>query len=310
MDFEDPELQHLLQRVQFGVVSRSQLRDLGASKDDIARMLRRRELTRVHRGVFVNHTGRLTRHQLEQAAVLACAPAALGYESALGMPTPDGRIRLVIPDGRTVQPPRGVRIQRSRHFDARVDEMQSPPAIRFTEAAIDAALERDPADAFTLLAEAVHSRRSTPAKLKSALAGRSRVGNRRLVDELIDDLQAGTCSVLERGYLRLVERPHGLPKMNRQVKDVLDGRTIYRDGEYAAYGVAIELDGLAFHNGPHARARDSARDLETLADSGTITIRVTHPQVFHQHCRTGLLVGTILQQRGWAGTPTRCPMCL
>ena len=310
MKFDDPELHHLLTRVQGGVVSWAQLRDLGAEKHDVDRMLRRRELTRIHRGVFIDHTGRPSRRQLEVAAVLACAPAALGFESALGLPTPDGRIRLVVPYGRTVRPPPGVRIQRSRHFEARVDPMQVPPAIRFTEAAIDAALGRDPADAFTLLAEVIHTRRTTPGQLRNALAARVRVPGRLLLTELLDDLDAGTCSVLERGYLRLVERPHRLPRMNRQVRDVLNGRVIYRDGEFAEYGVVIELDGLAFHNGPRARARDSVRDLETLADTDAISIRISHPQVFQQHCRTAHLIGTILRKRGWPGMPARCPSCL
>lgn len=126
---------------------------------------------------------------------------------------------------------------------------------------------------------------------------------------MLGDLRDGTCSFLERGYLQLVERPHGLPRMNRQAKDVLAGRTIYRDGEYAAYKLAVELDGIAYHRGSRARAADSVRDLETLATRDEVTVRLTPHQVFREGCRSGHLIGRILQGRGWAGRAIRCPAC-
>ena len=309
MRFDDTELQHLLTWVQDGVVSRRQILEFGGSDGDIKRMLRRRELTRVFPGVFVNHTGRLSRSQYEHAAVLWCWPAALGFESALGQRPLDGRVRVVIPSGRQVKSPRGIRVQAISDFDGRVDDIASPPRVRFAEAAIDAAAERDEAGALTLLSEALWTRRTTVAELRRVLGARARVPRRGMLTDLLRDLEEGTCSVLERGYLHLVERPHGLPKMNRQVRDVLDGRTLYRDGEYAAYGLVIELDGLAHHSGAEARARDSVRDLETLAERGELTVRLTHRQVFREHCRSAALVGKILQRQGWPGRPKRCPLC-
>jgi len=309
MRADDTDLHHLLVRVQDGVVSRRQILDLGGTEPDIARMLRRRDLTRVTPGVFVNHTGPLTHAQREFAAVLACAPAALGFESALRLPTPDGQIRIVIPNGRRLQSLPGVRIQGIRHFHDRVDPMTTPPRIRVPDAAIDTAAERGTAGAFALLAEVLHSRRTTTSALRGALAARARIARRRVLVGLIDDLEAGTCSVLERGYLHLVERRHGLPVMTRQGADRISGRRIYRDGEYDAYGVVIELDGLAYHDGAAARARDSTRDLETAASGDRITVRLTHRQVFDDGCRTALLIGQILGRRGWQGTITRCPLC-
>lgn len=309
MRFEDTELQHLLVRVQDGVVARRQLIELGASGADILRMLRRRELTRVVPGVLVNHTGPLTHPQREWVAVLSCAPAALGFESALGLPTPDGRIRVVTGPARRLRPLPGVRIQPVRAFVERIDPMSCPPRIRFPDAAIDTAAERGTSGAFTLLAEVLHSRRTTPAGLRDALAARARVPRRSVLEGLIDDLAAGTCSVLERGYLHLVERPHGLPPMKRQSADLIAGRRIYRDGDYSAYGVVVELDGLAFHDGPRVRALDSMRDLETVAASERTTLRITYRQVFDEGCHTAALIGRILRRRGWRGTPKRCPHC-
>ena len=55
--FDTEELEHLLTRVQDGVVSRRQLRELGARDHDIVRLVRRRDLVAVHPGVYVAHTG-------------------------------------------------------------------------------------------------------------------------------------------------------------------------------------------------------------------------------------------------------------
>ena len=70
------ELGRILHR-QEHVLSRAQVVALGGTDNDIARMLRRREWAQVHPGVYVDHTGPLTRDQHEWAAVLYCAPAAL-----------------------------------------------------------------------------------------------------------------------------------------------------------------------------------------------------------------------------------------
>ena len=309
MRIDDGHLQHLLRWVQDGVVSRRQSLELGGTEADIRRMLRRRDLTPIQRGVMVNHTGTPTATQHHQAAVLAAWPAALGFESALGMPTPDGRIRLVVPTGGNVAPIPGARIQSIVDFDERVDQVKSPPRVRFANAAVDVAAERDEAEAFTVLTDALWTRRTTIDELLGVVASRTRLRNRTSLEQMLADLRDGTCSFLERGYLHLVERPHGLPRMDRQAKDVLAGRTIYRDGEYATYKLVIELDGIAYHRGSRARASDSIRDLETLAARDEVTIRLTPRQVFREGCRSGHLIGRILRRRGWPGRTTRCPAC-
>ena len=309
MRIDDEELQHLLRWVQDGVVSRRQILELGGTATDIRRMLHRRDLMSIQRGVMVNHTGAPTRSQQQHAAVLAAWPAALGFESALGRPTPDGRVRVVVPTGRNVAPIPGVRIQSIVAFDERVDQIQSPPCVRFAHAAIDVASERDEADAFTVLSDALWTRRTNVDELLGVVAARGRVRNRVLIEQMLRDLRDGTCSVLERGYLQHVERPHGLPRMDRQAKDILGGRTVYRDGEYAAYKLAIELDGVAYHRGARARAADSIRDLETLAARDEATIRLTHHQVFRESCRSAHLIGQILRRRGWPGHAIRCSTC-
>jgi len=83
--------------VQDGVVGRRQILAAGGTDGDITRLLRRRELTQVYRGVYVNHTGRLTWAQREWAGVLAYWPAALAHASALPDP-PTAVLPVSVPD--------------------------------------------------------------------------------------------------------------------------------------------------------------------------------------------------------------------
>ena len=63
------EISRLL-RDQGGVVARRQLLDLeGVDRVGVARMLRRRDLNEVHRGVYVDHTGPLDWPRRAWAAV-------------------------------------------------------------------------------------------------------------------------------------------------------------------------------------------------------------------------------------------------
>ncbi len=67
---------------QDGVASWSQLRAAGLQRHHLDRMLRRRELVRVHPRVYADHSGPLTWSQRAWAAVLHAEPAALCLDSA------------------------------------------------------------------------------------------------------------------------------------------------------------------------------------------------------------------------------------
>jgi len=99
---------------------------------------------------------------------------------------------------------------------------------------------------------------------------------RQWVAGVLRDIEEGTCSVLEHGYLARVERPHELPRGRRQVADVGKSGRIYRDVAYRM-PLVVELDG-----------------------------RLSWGQVFDRPCWTASQVGVLLQQRGWTGSPTSC----
>jgi hypothetical protein len=84
--FDRDGMERLRDDIQGGVISRRQLRELHAEDHDIRRLVRNRELTAIHPGVYVNHTGNPTWGQRACAAVLACWPAALTGRSALPKP--------------------------------------------------------------------------------------------------------------------------------------------------------------------------------------------------------------------------------
>ena len=298
-----------LLRWQAGVVSRRQLAEVGARPHDVRRLLRRRELNVVWPGTYVGHTGPLTEEQRAWAAVLHFAPAALCLESALPRPDPRKPIHVAVGLERNVRPVDGVRVHRVAHLDVRRHPTALPPRVRIEHAAIDVALAQpDVAAAFRVLAHVCQTRQTKPSLIAAALRGRPQVPRRQLLLELLDDLDTGACSVLEREYLRL-ERLHGLPTARRQRRDTLRGRPYYRDVPYEDYALDVELDGRAFHDTAGARDADLERDLDTVVDTGCLTVRLGYGQVFTHGCRTIAKVATLLKQRGWTDEPVRCPDC-
>lgn len=301
-----------LRRAQDGVVALRQLHELGAQQHDIERMVRRRELCRVHRGVYVDHTGPLTRRQREWVAVLAVWPAALADESVLPGQSP-GAICVAVGPGRTLQPPSGVRVRCIERLDERVRWQRSPPRIQLEHATLDVMSKRirsdDIAGAFTALAQVVRSRETTVERVLATLDERARISGRALIREMLTDVRDGICSVLERGYRDRVERPHGLPRPSRQHGSRATGARTHQDIRYARYDLVVELDGYVFHSSPQARDHDAARDLAELAATGAPTARVTYGLVFTHECQTAQWIAQILRHRGWPGDLQPCPHC-
>ena len=296
--------------VQEGVVSRRQLRQqLGAAAHDVRRLLRRRELTVVHPGVYVGHSGPLTWEQRAWAAVLYYWPAALARQSDLPRPVVDGPIHVAVAMTRTVKPIPGVVPHRATSFEERVNWVRRPPRIALEHAAIEvAAAQRDVTAMFRVLADTCQTRETTAARIAAALRERRGVPRKAMLLELLVDLEAGACSVLEREYLRL-ERLHGLPGADRQRPATVGERRAYLDVPYDDYGIDVELDGRAYHDSAERRDGDFERDLENAVHSDTLTVRLTYGQVFRRGCHTIGRIAQLLERRGWTGAFRRCPNC-
>jgi hypothetical protein len=187
---------------QSGVVCRRQLLALGAQPHDIARQVRRREMTRVHPGVYVEHNGPLSWTQRAWAAVLAVWPAALCDRSALGeMPgseaDPGFPIHVAVALERRVLARSGVRVHRRARFDQLVQWNLGPPRVRYEHAVLEvAASARSEFAAVAVLSEACRTRRTTPQRLAMALRERHRTACREWLSAVLTDIASGTASVL------------------------------------------------------------------------------------------------------------------
>lgn len=312
-DLDTAALASLL-REQDGVVGRSQLVALGASRNDLRRMLGRGELVPIHPRVYVDHSGRPTRRQREWAAVLACAPAALHGESALdahGMtrdrPSPtgrDGTIHLLVDRHRRIVPPPGVTIERVADREKWVQANRRPPRALFDYALLKAAGERGEADAVALLSDAVQQGLTTAPRLLGVIARLPRLRRRAMLGEVLADVQAGTRSVLEQRYLRDVERAHGLPEGERQLRHETSSGIVHQDIRYGPERTLVELDGAFGHRDTVDRWADLQRDLDAALEDH-VTLRPGWAQVM-EPCRLAEVVTTILRLRGWTGRPRPC----
>ncbi|MGD9958019.1 type IV toxin-antitoxin system AbiEi family antitoxin domain-containing protein [Nocardioides sp.] len=301
---------------QSGVISRRQAKARGLGDHDLRRLVRRKEWSPVHPGVYVTHTGGPSWQQRAWAAVLLCWPAALSHESALRVADGPGRrdedssqIHVVIERARHLVAVDGVRVHRAMGFADQVLWNLAPPRVRYDQALLDLAADAPTdLDALAVLADACGSRRTTAARLITAVAQRPRIARRRWLERVLDDIADGTCSVLEHGYLTRVERPHGLPRGHRQHADLVGGRRLYRDVEYVEHGLIVELDGRAHHDSARARDRDLDRDLDAALEERH-TLRIGYGQVFERGCVTATKVGAVLNRRGWPGRVTTCALC-
>ena len=305
-----PLLDRLLAE-QDGVVSREQALTAGVRVAEMRRLLSRRELVAVHRGVYVNHTGEPTWSQRAWAGVLATWPSALSHNSALRAAEGPGSTRrqdvieIAVDRDRHVARRAGVTLHRSAHLEERVQWHLGPPRVRYHDAVLDvAAAARTERDTLAELARGVQSRRTTAARMMGALDERLRTTRGQWMAEVLRDVAAGTCSVLEHAYLRDVERAHGLMPAHRQVRDRIGSHVIYRDVEYHV-GLVVELDGYLHHSSFLARELDMDRDLLS-AVAGKDSVRVGWGQVWDRPCWTASCVASLLIARGWDGQPRSC----
>ncbi len=297
-------------------MSRGQALSLGVDAVFVERMLRRREWVRVHDGVYVDHTGPLSQRQREWAALLRYPGSALSAQAALSAAGLEGdgrprRVDLAVQHGRRVARTPGIAVTQLRCFESAALLEASPPRLRVEHAALLVASAGTGEDAaVAAIADVVREGATTTDRLLDALSHHPKLPRRALLREVLADVAEGAQSPLERRYLRDVERAHGLPRGERQVREVarvVEGevlRWVVRDVRYRGQRVLMELDGRLGHTAALDRWDDLQRDLEA-AVKGDLTLRAGWQQVLDR-CRLASVVGRVLQARGWAGTPVPC----
>jgi hypothetical protein len=213
-------------------------------------------------------------------------------------------VHLLIDRDRRITPPPGVTVERVRDRATWVQDNRRPPRATFDYALLKAAGDRDEAGALALVSDAVHQGLTTPTRLLGVIARLPRLPRRAMLGEVLADVAAGSRSVLERRYLREVERAHGLPDGVRQERQATANGTVQRDVRYPGQRTLVELDGAFGHRDAVDRWTDLQRDLDAaLADH--LTLRPGWAQVL-EPCRLAAVVASVLLRRGWTGRPRVC----
>ncbi len=269
---------------------------------------------RLHFGVYAAFTGQPPRPAVLWAAVLRAGPRALlSHETAAELDglvdKPSRLIHVTVRSAQHRQPISGMVIHRSSRSIAFKQQRPLPPRTATEETLLDLADAAASFDAVvSLVARACQRRLTTPFLLGEALQLRARARWRGQLADALQDVADGVHSPLEYRYIRGVERPHGLPRPDRQAQAVQHGARIFRDISYRKYRVAVELDGAASHP-DEQRWQDKRRDNAAAAD-GIYTLRYGWADVTERPCETAREIATVLAQRGWSGSLRRCgPAC-
>ena len=303
-----------LLHTQDGVISRAQVLACGLDDNFIESRVRRRIWARVHRGVFVDHTGRPTWSQRLWAALLFYDDAAACDASAMALfglaaPARPELVHVAVDQSRRVTSLAGVRLHRVTDLSSHVHPIRRPPTLRIEPAVLrTASSQRDEASAIAVLADACQSRRTTAPRLAAGLSSFPRLPRRSLMIAVLEDVATGAFSVLEHRYLTRVERPHGLPTATRQRRVLMGRHPAYRDVEYLGGALVVELDGRLGHTRTEDRWADLDRDIANVV-AGSANLRLTWGQVLDP-CRVAAAVASLLAAVGWRGRLRSCgPGC-
>ncbi len=270
-----------LARRQHGVVSRTQLLELGLSSEAIVHRIATGRLHPAARGIYAVGRPGLSRHGHWVAAVLSCGPTAvLSHHSAAALweirPEDGGKIEVTVATQVRRRRP-GVRVH-SRALEPR--ERMSRDGIPVTTAQrtlLDLATTLRRTQLEAAINEADKLDLIDPDSLRTALddyPGRPGVAAlRAILDRHAFRL---TDSDLERRLLEIVRRAGlPLPETGRR----LNGFKV--DFHWPDLGLVVETDGLRYHRTSVQQARDRVRDNAHVA-AGLTLLRFTNAQVRYE----------------------------
>lgn len=295
-------------RRQEGVVTRAQALAEGMTDKQIRWRLERGDWRRLHHGVYLTHTGRITWRTRAWAALLRCGPdSVLVLESAAHVwrLRPEPKVITVgVPRSRHPEAVRGVRcVRRSRLNHGLVDGL---PVTRVAQTVIDLADQPRTRldDAVALAATACQRGLVREPALVAELTSRRAHRFRRELLLACGEIGDGAESLPEVWFVTRVQRPHGLPVFVRQRRV---GRTRI-DLANEEYRVNFEADGRLWHGGSRFHT-DRRRD-RRAAGRGWINLRGTYLELDQIPCEVAIEVAAVLRQRGWPGPLLPCsPSC-
>lgn len=303
-----------LLQAQGEVIARHQGASGPISVEAMRGNLRTGRWQRLQRGVYATFTGRPSRDAELWAALLRAGPGAtLSHHTAAErhglLDGPSAVITITVPADRHPAQHKvpGIVIHRSGSIDRRRHPAMRPPCTRVEDTVLDLIeVAPDFAAAYNWICRAVGRRRTTPERLRQAMAVRKKMRWRRDLELALGDADAGVLSVLEHRYVRGVERPHGLPAARRQARVQRPTGSWYLDSFYDDFGVCVELDGAAAHPADE-HWRDKRRDNWNLVHEGIVTLRLGFLDLRDRRCETARDVAIRLRKSGWRATPRPCP---
>ena len=260
---------------QHGIVTRPQLLAAGMTADGIDRQVKVGHLRLVHRGVYL--VGPIeARYSREMAACLACGPSAVvSHRSAAclwQLMTRAGRSTSVDISSRSGKRSRpGIRIRRIGTLtDDEVMDLDGIPITSPSRTLYDLSSCIGPRELERAIAEAFARRLVRPAELEAQCNRfRGRPGSRTLRFVLDGGRPDLTRSEAEERFLALIRKAQLDPPA---VNATTSGYEV--DFLWRAEGLAVEIDGFAFHSSPIAFESDRRRDA-VLAAAGLRVVRVT-----------------------------------
>jgi hypothetical protein len=253
-------------RTQSGVAGLRQLRALGFTKDDVAGMVGRRELWRVHRGVYADARSPMTPRGHLFAVLLSFSPdthpfvshrtaAALLGLRELSVRRPE---LTIVADHTPKRPP--LRIHRVCEVPP-ADELRTRDGLTFSSAPrmlVELAPHETREELDRLITEAARKRLLDPQRVGVALerhAGRTGIGDLRAALAAYRPTPADK-SGFEREFAHWITTHPRIPPPERNV--YLDGWEL--DFYWPDHGVVAETDGERYHMLPQDRERDYRKD--------------------------------------------------
>ena len=271
-----------LVRQQHGVITRSQLLDLGFSAKAIKHRIETGRLHPVWRGVYAVGRRQLTQRGIWMAAVLTCGDgAALSHGCAGALqairPVVRGPIHVSVP-GRSHRHPSGIVVHRRPWLrQEHVVERHGIPVICPVFTLIDLATFLEPDQLERAVNDADKRDLIKVDALRAALDELPPRQGTAALRELLDrPTFTLTDSELERLMLPIAQRA-GLTKPLTQ--QYVNGFRV--DFYWPDLGLIVETDGLRYHRTPFEQERDHERD-QAHAAAGLTTLRFTHSQVAHR----------------------------
>lgn len=303
------DLEALVRR-QHGVVSTEQALAAGITEDALRWRVDSGRWTRIGHGLYRAQTGPLDWMGRAHALVLRGREGvALGLSAAEYLhgvaSRPPPVITFHVPRGRRVVRLPGARTRSATQLE--VVRRRGLPVTSAATSVLDLAEVSGTTwrEAVGTAARWVQKRRTTTEEIAAALERRRRHRHRQVLLAALGIVAEGAESLLEIGWVRRVERAHGLPPSCMQVRD----GSVRRDFEYEAWGVVVEVDGRLGHEGEHV-SRDRRRDRRT-ASTGRVTLRAGWFEVEGDPCELAADVVLTLRSRGPGVAARPCgPRCV